>query len=266
MGAEAGQFPGVVALVFTAVWIDLKRNIRDPEIPLFLIGNPILIYVLMGATADWANIDMANGNYDMAIIASMAAYGAASATVTVASTAVEERRQGWGRQISLTPMGLRSYFISKMATAMVLALLPVVAVYLVGIFGSATATFGAWVLSFLVTFLGSIVFAAFGLGVALAGKSAAAASLAPSMITLFGFFSNMFFPLSGTLLAVAKFTPMYGYGVLVRYPITEGQQLYLKTEGTYQESLGWALANFAIWTVVMVAFAAWALKRSRERV
>ena len=162
-------------------------------------------------------------------------------------------------------MGTRSYFMSKTVTAMALALLPVIAVYLTGFIARMDGTASAWVLSFLMAFAGALPFAAFGLGISLALRSQIAASIAPSMMTVFGFVSNMFFPLEGALLTVAKFTPMYGYGVLVRYPITEGQQAFANSPGTYVESLPWAIGSLVSWTIIMVLFALWALKRGNSR-
>ena len=74
-----------------ALLIDFKRTIRNPEVPIFIVGIPVLIYIIFGATAEWSNIPVANGDYGMAIMANMAAFGAATATVTVSSTAVLER-------------------------------------------------------------------------------------------------------------------------------------------------------------------------------
>ena len=113
-----------------ALAIDLKRTARNPEVPIFIVGIPVLIYVIFGASAEWSDFEMKNGNYGMAIMANMAAYGAASATVSVAATAVLERLQGWGRQLALTPMGMRSYFMSKTVTAMLLALLPIIVLFI----------------------------------------------------------------------------------------------------------------------------------------
>ena len=53
-------------------------------------------------------------------------------------------------------------------------------------------------------------------------RSEAAISGASGSVVVLSFLGNIFFPLSGTLLAIAKWTPLYGYVSLARYPVTEG--------------------------------------------
>lgn len=60
---------------------------------------------------------------------------------------------------------------------------------------------------------------AVGLGFGLAVPPEAALSAAGVSVVLLGSLGNVFFPLSGTLLALAKWTPLYGYASLARYPI-----------------------------------------------
>jgi ABC-2 type transport system permease protein len=53
-------------------------------------------------------------------------------------------------------------------------------------------------------------------------RSDGAATLASISLTFFGFFGNVFMPLDGTMLDIARFTPMYGVVALARWPLTDG--------------------------------------------
>ena len=70
--------------------------------------------------------------------------------------------------------------------------------------------------------VGSAVFAVYGLLVGTAFRSEAAVGAASGTMVIFAFLGNLFIPLSGVLLTIAKFTPLYGYAALARYPLTEG--------------------------------------------
>ena len=61
------------------------------------------------------------------------------------------------------------------------------------------------------------------------------------------FLGNIFVPLTGTMLAIAKFTPLYGYVALARYPLTEGYQV----DGSH-EPLWIAVTNVTVWAVISV--------------
>ena len=70
---------------------------------------------------------------------------------------------------------------------------------------------------------GAVTFSLYGLVVGLTFRSEAAVFVAGAgMLVILAFLGNIFFPLSGTLLTLAKFTPLYGYVSLARYPLTEG--------------------------------------------
>ena len=78
---------------------------------------------------------------------------------------------------------------------------------------------------------------------------------------IFAFLGNIFIPLSGALLTVAKFTPLYGYVALARYPLTEGHVV----DGTAPRPAVGARANVAAWATIFALVAVWLVRRGRER-
>ena len=73
-------------------------------------------------------------------------------------------------------------------------------------------------------------------------------------VVALGFLGNIFFPLSGVLLDVARWTPLYGYASLARYPLTEGT-LYAADGTVSSEALWVPLVNVAGWWAVLALVA-----------
>jgi ABC-2 type transport system permease protein len=79
-------------------------------------------------------------------------------------------------------------------------------------------------------------------------------------MTFFAFFGNVFIPLDGVMLDIARFTPMYGFVSLSRWPLTEG----ILTTGQ-ADSLWMIAANIAVWCVLFALLVTVGVKRSYSR-
>ncbi len=246
--------------------LDLKRTLRSPEVPLFMIGLPVVIYVIFGVTATYAEEPVANtsANWAYVTMVNIAAYGAIIAAATFAAGTSIEKIQGWGRQIALTPLSNAKYLGTKIVLGALLAALPLAVIFLIGAFTKAEADLSARIISAAVILVGSLTFTLYGLAFGLLLRSDAAVSIASGLTTVFAFGANLFMPLGGWLLDAAKFMPGYGYGVLARYAATRGNQITMNGE-PYTESVGIAVLNFVVWIVIFTALALWGYKRSRSR-
>ena len=106
--------------------------------------------------------------------------------------------------------------------------------------------------------------AAFGLAAGLFFRSDAAVGAASGALVVLAFLGNVFMPLTGGLLAVARFTPMYGIVGLARYPVTEGE--VATVDGAPQTDSIWLLAaNVAVWALVFGAAALLAARKATAR-
>jgi ABC-2 type transport system permease protein len=244
----------------TFVLLDLRRITRNWSAMFFTAVLPAFFYLIFGATVDAKGADIGNGNVAMYVMITMAAYGAVTATTSISANAAVERVQGWGRQIGLTPLADSSYIAGKALVAMSVAAIPVALTYLLGAATGAHGSATAWLLSALLTLVGSAVFAVYGLLMGTAFQSEASVGAASGSIVVLAFLGNLFVPLSGGLLAFAKLTPLYGYAALARYPLTEGWL----TDGS-RDPLWLPVANVVVWTLVLGALATWFVRRGRER-
>ncbi len=229
--------------------LELRRVFRDYVSMFFIAVLPAFFYLIFGAAQEFGDENAGNGNVAMYVMVSMAAYGAVTATSGIGGMAAVERMQGWGRQLGLTPLRDTGYVQIKAVVAVVVAAIPILAIYLLGLFTDAEGSATAWVLSAVIVLAGAVVFALYGLVFGLAFRSEAAVGAASGSLVILAFMGNIFFPLSGTLLTLAKFTPLYGYVALARYPLTEGYVVSTDGGTVTQEPLWVPLLNVSVWLV-----------------
>jgi ABC-2 type transport system permease protein len=238
--------------------LDLRRRLRSRAEMFFVVGLPAFMYVVFGLGSE---DPVGSGNVAMYVMVSMAAYGAVSATTSVAGSAVLERTLGWGRQLALTPMGAGSFVAVKAVIAMTVAAVPVALVFAIGAATGARGTTSDWLLAALLVWLGSALFAIYGVAVCSVFRSENAAGIASGLVVVMAFLGNVFSPMSGLMLDIGRFTPLYGYAALARYPLTDGW-----TASGSHDPLWLPVANVLAWTVIFATLAVWGVRRGRERV
>lgn len=245
----------------TFFFAEIKRQLRNPYTLAFTIVLPVVLYLMFGVSSTDADAAAGHGNVSFYVMASMAAFGAATAMSAMCSLAASEVGQGWGRQLALTPLNTLGYALTKLLAALCFAALSVAAVFLLGFFtGAEAGEAWRWFATAGLILLLSCMFGLYGLGVGLTFNPDSASALASISITFFSFFGNVFMPLSGVMLEIARFTPLYGYAALVRWPLTEGE-----LAGGGSDPLWVVLLNIAAWTAVFAIITRIGVLRSRRR-
>jgi ABC-2 type transport system permease protein len=241
----------------TALRIELRRILRNRRTVIFTLVMPFVLFLVVGTNADYVHQTAGNGNVTAYIMISMAVYGAALATTSGGAMVSVERALGWSRQLRLTPLAPAAYVAVKMTVALVLGLASVLVVYGVGLAtGKPTMPAHVWVLTALVGWVGSLVFAAFGLFMGYLLPSENVMQILGPLMAVFAFIGGLFMPLQhgSTIETIAKLTPMYGLAELTRSPLT-GDGLHWT----------WVL-NITVWLVIFVAGAMWRFRRDTARV
>lgn len=246
-------------LALAYAFLDLKRQLRDKFGMFFTVALPAFLFFVFGMGDDEA---YGSANVAMYVMVSMAAYGAVTATTTVAGVATTAQTMGWGRQVALTPLPPLAFVAIKTAVAMSVAAVPIALVYAMGAASGSSGNTFDWLASAGIVWLGSALFAVYGLAVCLVFTGENAAGIASGLIVIMSFLGNVFTPMDGLILKIGRFTPLYGYAGLARYPISEG---YLPLDAGH-DSVWLLLANVCSWTVVFATMATWGLRRRRERV
>lgn len=255
-----------VSSVLRYAGYDLRRHLRMVESIFFIIVLPAALYLMFGALQDYGDYPAGTGDVAGTIATSMAVYGATVATTSIAGTAAVERARGWGRLLALTPMRQGEYVAAKVLVALAIAALPVVVVYIVAaLTGADIGEPRHWIATGLITVAASSVFALYGLMFGLLFRSESAVGAASGLLVVLGFFGNLFIPLTGTLLEIAKFTPMYGIKGLASWPQLEGWTASDPMAAAPEDTLLWLVVNVLGWMVVFGALALIAARRGTAR-
>ncbi|KMY23987.1 hypothetical protein ACU19_01025 [Actinobaculum suis] len=249
----------------TTLRLDFVRFFRDPSVLFFVMALPALIYLIFGGTSEYRDAPVGDTTVGALLMVNMAIYGALSATTTVASSSAVEKMQGWGRQLGLSGQSNREYALSKALLGGAAAVMPVSLVYIIDAITDGRLSAGEWIACFTITVVGAGLFASFGLMLGLLLRGDAANAVASGSLVLLSFAGNLFTPLSGVLLTIAKFTPFYGLGVLVRYPLSGGVGMQTGSMETVPEDLTVGVINFVVWMLIFFVGCAIAVSRDRNR-
>lgn len=231
--------------------MDFRRNFRNFGNTFFILVLPTALFLFFGVSMESPELSAGNGNVSAWTMIAMGSYGAAMATTALAGSAAVELQQGWGRQLALTAMPHGGYVLAKTIIALLMAVLPVLLLNATGFVTAADMPAGVWVGTALLTILGALPFAIYGLAVGLSLRSDAAVGAASGVLVIFGFLGNAFTPLDGLLLDIGRFTPMYGTVALARYPLTEGTVVTMDGLGD-SDPLWMILLNVGAWSLIFV--------------
>lgn len=238
---------------------DLRRVLRNRRALIFTVAMPALLYLVFGATQKTSDA-AGSGNVAFYVLVGMAVYGAILAAATNAASVALEQQAGWTRTLMMTPLQPAGYVATKVSVALAMGALPIIVLSIAGVATGAHAPVGVWIACLLIGWIGSSVFAAFGLAVGSVMKSDGAMQVLGGVLALLAFAGNVFVPLKGTMLTISQFTPMFGVVSLARYPLDRGVTVY-----DSHISL-WAIAaNVIIWAAIFASAASYFYSRSTNR-
>jgi ABC-2 type transport system permease protein len=237
--------------------IELRRVLRNRRTVIFTVVMPVLLYLIIGANGDRSSEREGLGNTTAYILISMAAYGAVLASTSGGAMVATERALGWSRQLRLTPLSPVAYISLKACVSLALGAGSVASVYIVGLItGKADMPAHVWIASALIAWLGSVVFAAFGLFMGYLLPSENVMQILGPVMAGLAFIGGLWWPIdSGTTLGrISELTPMYGIAELARWPLYGGAP-----------HVAW-VANLVVWLVIFVGGAAWRMSKDTARV
>ena len=257
-GIAARRPPRWGGFSLIALSLEVRRLLRNRRTLVVTMVMPVVFFLLFGLNSAYANQRAGHGNVSAFIMISMALYGAVIATTSGGAMVSIERAAGWSRQLRLTPLTPVAYVAMKAMTSLVLGLGSVVIVYLVGgITGKPSMPLYLWAVTALCVWLGSLLFAAFGLFLGYLLPTENVMQIMGLIMVLLSFAGGLFIPLSQyphAFQVLAKFTPLYGLNQLAHAPLTGG---------TVD---GWWFVNLFAWLVIFTAGAAWRFRKDTARV
>lgn len=228
---------------------NLKRLKSDFSSLFFNVALPVLLYVIFDAAQSEPS-EIGNGNTSAYLMIGMALYAGVSGAVSQSSQVVVEHLSGWGRQLALTPLRPSQLALARLLVIFVNVALPVAAVFITGAFANSEMETSTWIWSYVITVLVALPFGFYGLIWAQALKTFTAVSIASTSVVLLAFAANTFFPLTEGLIAIARFTPMYGASLLARWPLTEGLQIIQGEPYWIEDPLWQPVLSIIVWTLI----------------
>jgi ABC-2 type transport system permease protein len=254
----AREAPGLGGFNTTVLKLEIRRLLRNRRTVIFAMVIPAIFFLLFGLNAAYANQRAGHGNVSAFIMISLALYGAVLATTSGGAMVSIERAAGWSRQLRLTPLSPAAYITIKMLTAMVLGAASVIVVYVVGMLSGKPSMPGyLWVATALSVWVGSLVFAAFGLFMGYLLPTENVMQFLGFGLMLFAFGGGLFIPLSQyphVLQDLAEYTPLYGLNQLVHAPLLGGSV-----------HMAW-VANAVAWLAIFAGGAVWRFRKDTARV
>ncbi len=158
----------------------------------------------------------------------------------------------------LTPLSPVAYIVIKIATALVLGFCSVAAVYIAGIVThKPSMSVGLWIATGASVWIGSLLFAAFGLFLGYLLPAENVMQLLGLILALLSFAGGLFIPVSQyapTVQEIAKWTPLYGLNQLVHTPLLGN-------------GVDWTwVVNVLAWLIIFAGGAMWRMRKDTARV
>ena len=235
--------------------LELRRLLRNRRTLVFTLVIPPVFFAVFGLSGDLRTETVGSANVTGYVMVSMALYGAMLATTSGGAMVSIERGVGWTRQLRLTPLDPVAYVATKILVAMALGLVSVTTVFVVGALTGAHLTATAWVTCFVLAWLTSVVFAAFGLFMGYVLPSENVMQILGPGLALLAFAGGLFVPASGWFADVARVVPTWGVATIARAPIGD----------VTAANLGEAIVNVVVWTAVFVLGARVKFRRDTAR-
>jgi ABC-2 type transport system permease protein len=250
--------PALGGFTLTALKLEVRRLTRNRRTVIISIVLPVVFFLLFGVGKSYDSLRYGHGNYGAEVLISVALYGAVLATTFCGAMVSIERAQGWSRQLRLTPLSPVAYIIIKILTALVLGLCSVVAVYVAGIVShKPSMSVGLWIATGVSVWIGSLLFAAFGLFLGYLLPAENVMQLIGLILALLSFIGGLFIPVSQyphAIQEIAKWTPLYGLNELVHTPVLGN-------------GVDWTwVVNVLAWLLIFGGGAVWRMRKDTARV
>ena len=231
---------------------EISRLRRNKRYLIFTVALPVMFYLIFGKQKSTGY----NVSFAAFYMVGMATFGAFSGAFNNNTIRIsQERKDGWIRQLRLTPLPASAYVVAKVLASMVTTVPSIVIVFLLGRFyGGVQMPIWKWIVCALAIWVGTLIFAA--LAVAL-GYKLDPDSVQPVTIVVFFFFSifgGLWFPLSGALQKFGEFTPTYQIVKISTDVIGQGSAALVNVIG------------IVAWFAIFVALATLAVRSTAETV
>lgn len=218
--------------------LETRRAYRNRRFMIMTVATPLVLFLINANL--WGNAKDGSTAY---LMASMAAFGAMTAAISVGMRVATERQVGWNRQLRLTPLRPSAYLVSKGLLAMLIAIPSILLVFAAGAFiEHVDLRAMQWIESGMGLWIALIPFAVLGLLIGYLGNPDSTGPIFSLVFMGMSLFGGLWFPVESlphVMGTIAKVLPSYWLGLIARGPL-----LY--------NSVDWvAVPVLLAWTVVL---------------
>jgi ABC-2 type transport system permease protein len=188
--------------------IEIVRLRRNKRYLMFTLALPVVLYLLIAKQVHVSAYGVAYKAYYMV---AMASFGAFSGALTGNAQRIsQERKDGWIRQLRLTPLPPQSYVIAKVIASLATSIPSIVIVLLLGRFYGGVELAGwKWVVIGLVVWAGTLVFAALAVAMGYRFMPDTVQPLTMFVYLVMTFLGGVWFALGGVLQDIGQVLPTY---------------------------------------------------------
>jgi ABC-2 type transport system permease protein len=188
---------------------EIRRLRRNKRYTIFSLALPVVLYVVIAPTVKHATAyGVAYAAYCMVAMASFGAFS--GALIGNAQRIAQERKEGWVRQLRLTPLPANAYVVAKVIASMTTTVPAVVIVLALGRFVGGVHLAGwKWVAIGAAIWLGSMTFAALAVAIGYRFDPDTVQPIALFVYLVMSVLGGIWFALTGFLGHIGQFLPTY---------------------------------------------------------
>ena len=189
--------------------IEIVRLRRNKRYLMFTLALPIVLYLLVAKQVQ--HVTAYGVAYKAYYMVAMASFGAFSGALTGNAQRIsQERKDGWIRQLRLTPLPPQSYVVAKIIASLAVSVPSILIVFLLGRFYGGVELAGwKWVVIGVAVWLGTLVFAALAVAIGYRFMPDTVQPMTMFVYLIMSFLGGIWFALTGVLQDIGQALPTY---------------------------------------------------------
>ena len=189
--------------------IEIIRLRRNKRYMMFTLALPVVLYLLVAKQVQ--HVTAYGVAYKAYYMIAMASFGAFSGALTGNAQRIsQERKDGWIRQLRLTPLPPQSYVIAKVIASLATSIPSIVIVLLLGRFYGGVELAGwKWVVIGVAVWVGTLVFAALAVAIGYRFMPDTVQPITMFVYLVMTFLGGVWFALTGVLQDIGQALPTY---------------------------------------------------------
>ena len=189
--------------------IEIVRLRRNKRYMMFTLALPVVLYLLVAKQVQ--HVTAYGVAYKAYYMIAMASFGAFSGALTGNAQRIsQERKDGWIRQLRLTPLPPQSYVIAKVIASLATSIPSIVIVLLLGRFYGGVELAGwKWVVIGVAVWVGTLVFAALAVAIGYRFMPDTVQPITMFVYLVMTFLGGVWFALTGVLQDIGQALPTY---------------------------------------------------------